>query len=158
MGSYEYSGAFNASKLEEEIFASAIAAGYLGLVSLGSALTVLTSEDLDAGDEAALDAVVAAHDPSEASLEQMLEAAISFGIDLMRRWAITIMASGLIGSGSEHEVAVALTTATVLSQTGNLFALEEELGAITPIETYLDADRITEIRNEIRTYLGMQTL
>ena len=158
MGAYQYNGVFNASKLEEEIGSSEIAASYLGFVYLGGALTINTSGELDASGEDALDALVATHDPADASLDQIMEAAISFGVDLMRRWGVAIMGSGLIGSGLEHEVAVALTTATVLSQTGNLFALEVELGSVTPITTYLEVSRLTEIRNEIRTYLGMQTL
>jgi len=157
---YTYSDDSNASRLDEQILASSFGdTKYNGLVldssTTPATVTVHTTSELSSGEETELDGIVAAHNPAVLSTEQRVEAARVFGGNLIESWQRTFLDEGVVQAGSSHLLSTTLYRAEEMSRLGNLYSLDAELAVIAPVPTFLEAARITIIRNTIRAYLGL---
>jgi hypothetical protein len=112
---------------------------------------------LPASDEAALDAVLAAHIPYTTILVKLHDAQ-AWARDEMEYWQEVIIKEGVVQAGMARDVSLATKDAAILGWLGNLYALEDELGNITPIATFLEQSRLDQMRNNVRAYLGLPLL
>jgi hypothetical protein len=160
MAEYSYSKTSNASRLDEELHLTSFGATkYTGTTVDRSesphAVTVYTSSGLDAAEQGELDATIAAHNPSVPSLDQKIHAARIFGTSMIEQWQRTFINEGIVQAGATHAVATALDKSSSMARIGNLYSLDAELATVTPIATFLEAARLTQMRNQVRTYLGL---
>jgi len=146
----------NAGLLDEEIRATAsFAAVYEGLAASGDVVKVHTSTDLSTAELSELEAIIAAHNPSVVGAASRLAKNQEFARALIDKWLGGMSEKDLLGSEFEYGVARSIEAPLSFGLLGLVYAMEQELANVIPVGPYLSAAEVTEIRNEIRAYLGM---
>lgn len=147
------------TQLVEEIGAEPLITISLdGIVQNGDGTITLEFNDaLPAAGEAALDALLAAHVPYTTILIK-LQNAKAWAEAEMEYWQEVIIKEGVVQAGMARDVSLATKDAAILGWLGNLYALEDELANITPVPTFLEQDRLDQMRNNVRAYLGLPLL
>lgn len=163
MSSHTYNLTANLPKLVEEIEAGTFASSLLGIASevQGDStrnVTVEASPDLTAGEITELDGIIAAHNPTAATIAQKIDAARTFGVSMINQYQAKMIGEGITVVGDPHAMHVKLERSLVMAQAGNLYALEAELATLATTTTFLEQSRIDSMRNEVRAYLGKPLL
>jgi len=155
VSTYSFQAEVNVDRLLDELEAVGLDVLVDGITASETSVDVSTLVPLDAGQEAGLSALIAAHDPLQKSVSEKIELAKQFGREHIEKYQRIFIKEGVVQAGMAHLMALALADAVVLAQGGNLYALDVALSLVTPIPTFLEASRLTEMRNEVRAYLGM---
>ena len=162
MAEYTYTQAANTPLVNEELATASFASVVDGVKSEPNGadldLVIVTTQDLTTGEQTELDALMAAHDPNGLTMRQRIVGARTFGVNLIDSYQAQMISEGVVQAGKAHELAAKLGDSLVMAQAGNLYALDTELATIVPTTTFLEQARIDEMRNAVRSYLGLPPL
>lgn len=153
---YEVANA-NAAAIDEALHLSALSPLIDGVIVSVVSVTVVAHNALDQAQQSAVGDVVSTY-ADQVSINEIVNAARAFGIDLISEYQVKMIAEGIAQSPDSHSTSVVLSLATQMAYTGDLLSLDTELSLVTPVDTFLTQERINEIRNRVRAYLGLDPI